>query len=314
MAIEQAALVPATDSPALATQLIDQEAIIERGIKSFVEVGEALATIRDQRLYLATHKNFDAYLADRWPELGHRNYVHKMIRAACVAAELGTTVPIAAPASEWQVRPLLRLKTPEERQEAWIRAVESTAGSGRFPTARDVEAQVTQIHPPPPRPAHFCPHGMDLSAGDSDCCPLHARHYHKELGCEACRADKAVKIHPADAIRAEFALLADVASTLQGIEHRLTTLPMAELWTALGDAHITMAVDAVDSIPTTVVAIYDLLGAAEDAALAEGPNNNLTHPITQLLTASTSVASAPYCQRRTERRDRGRGMVELLKI
>src|SRR5690242_5668470 len=98
------AIQRATDV-SLATQLAEHEAVIERGIKSFVEVGEALAAIRDQRLYRATHKSFDAYLDERWPELGHRNYVHKMIRAARVAAELGTTVPIAAPESEWQVRP-----------------------------------------------------------------------------------------------------------------------------------------------------------------------------------------------------------------
>lgn len=52
-------LVPA---PALAAC----ELVIERGLTTFLEVGQALTTIRDQRLYQASHATFEAYLQERW--------------------------------------------------------------------------------------------------------------------------------------------------------------------------------------------------------------------------------------------------------
>src|SRR4051794_2244948 len=42
------------------------EGVIERGLQTFVEVGNALREIRDSRLYRQTHESFDAYCRDRW--------------------------------------------------------------------------------------------------------------------------------------------------------------------------------------------------------------------------------------------------------
>jgi hypothetical protein len=138
--------VVTTDTQCLAPLLAQHEAVIERGLKSFIEVGEALAAIRDQRLYRATRPNFDAYLTDRWPELGGRNYAGKLIRAAKAAVELGTVVPNAAPSTEGQVRSLLRLKDPSERLAAWQSAGERAGLDGRRePTATDVEAAVRAV-------------------------------------------------------------------------------------------------------------------------------------------------------------------------
>ncbi|PYE51040.1 hypothetical protein [Deinococcus yavapaiensis] len=47
-------------------QLQDLEGRIQQGWQSFLDVGEALLTIRDQRLYRATHANFEAYCEERW--------------------------------------------------------------------------------------------------------------------------------------------------------------------------------------------------------------------------------------------------------
>lgn len=44
----------------------EDERIIERGLATFVEVGRALARIRDRRSYLLTHANFNAYVVERW--------------------------------------------------------------------------------------------------------------------------------------------------------------------------------------------------------------------------------------------------------
>src|SRR5262245_42800910 len=46
--------------------LAELEAVVEKGKRSFVEVGSALAEIRDHRLYRATHKTFEDYCRERW--------------------------------------------------------------------------------------------------------------------------------------------------------------------------------------------------------------------------------------------------------
>ena len=42
------------------------EGIIERGQKSFLEVGAALIEIKNSKLYQNTHGTFEAYCKDRW--------------------------------------------------------------------------------------------------------------------------------------------------------------------------------------------------------------------------------------------------------
>ena len=49
-----------------ATRLAELEAIIDRRLHSFFEVGEALVEIHDRKLYRQTHSTFDAYCRDRW--------------------------------------------------------------------------------------------------------------------------------------------------------------------------------------------------------------------------------------------------------
>jgi hypothetical protein len=49
-----------------AARLATCEKAIERGINTFVEVGQALTEIRDAKLYRASHKTFEAYCKDRW--------------------------------------------------------------------------------------------------------------------------------------------------------------------------------------------------------------------------------------------------------
>src|SRR5262245_33979766 len=56
------------------------ESRIRDGIARFIEVGEALATIRDKRLYRATHHNFSGYVAERWSM--DRSYAYRLIKAA----------------------------------------------------------------------------------------------------------------------------------------------------------------------------------------------------------------------------------------
>lgn len=65
---------------------------LERTIERAVEVtgriaGEALATIRDERLYRLTHSSFEAYVLDRWGF--SRATAYRMIDAATPRAAVG---------------------------------------------------------------------------------------------------------------------------------------------------------------------------------------------------------------------------------
>jgi hypothetical protein len=62
------------------TELERLESIIESGIATFVAVGQALAQIKADRLYLVTHKSFDAYCRERWSFSGR--YGNLQIEAA----------------------------------------------------------------------------------------------------------------------------------------------------------------------------------------------------------------------------------------
>ena len=62
------------------------EAVIDRGIQTFAEVGSALLVIRDDRLYRATHATFEAYCRERWDMT--RCHANRVIGAARIGAEL----------------------------------------------------------------------------------------------------------------------------------------------------------------------------------------------------------------------------------
>lgn len=82
--------------------LADYEAVIEAGLATFVEVGEALLAIRDGRLYReAGFARFEDYTRERWGF--SRSRAHRLIEASEVAAML----PIGNIANEWQARELV---------------------------------------------------------------------------------------------------------------------------------------------------------------------------------------------------------------
>jgi len=118
--------------------LTSYETVVQQGLDSFVEVGNALAAIRDGRLYRESHQTFEAYCVERWNLSKSRAY--QFLRGAEVVERLAecTTVDVM-PDNEAQVRPLASL--PEEQQaEAWKEAVESA------PVDDDGQPQVTAKH------------------------------------------------------------------------------------------------------------------------------------------------------------------------
>ncbi|HZQ64543.1 MAG TPA: hypothetical protein VFA66_04885 [Gaiellaceae bacterium] len=85
-------------------RLAELEAVVERGLREFIEVGLALKRIRDERLYRASHRTFAHYLEDRWHFSRQRGY------QLMAAADVTTTVDklgLPAPTSERQARELL---------------------------------------------------------------------------------------------------------------------------------------------------------------------------------------------------------------
>lgn len=113
-------------SEAEAEELRRLEATVERGLRAFWEIGEALRQIQEQRLYRQHYKNFEEYCITRW-EMSRRS-AYQLIEAASVYENVRHGAQIL-PANERQARPLTVLP-PEKQREAWNKAV-STAPSGK---------------------------------------------------------------------------------------------------------------------------------------------------------------------------------------
>ena len=67
-------------------ELIQHEAVVESGLKTFVDVGSALLAIRDRRLYRENHNTFDEYCQQRWGM--QRAHAYRMIESAKVVGNL----------------------------------------------------------------------------------------------------------------------------------------------------------------------------------------------------------------------------------
>ena len=127
-------------SDAEQAELQANEAVILMGWQTFVEVGIALARIRDAHLYRCVYPNFEAYCRDKW-ECSRRR-VEYLISAAQLFRHLRTNCSQVQPEHESQLRPLMGL-SPEQARLAWQRAVEM-AGHRRM-TARVVRSAVQDL-------------------------------------------------------------------------------------------------------------------------------------------------------------------------
>lgn len=132
-------------TPVEQSELEKLETIIERNLKIFYEVGTALLTIRDRRLYRASHKTFEEYCRAKW-SIGNR-YADKLMRSAKVIENLKSTPTGVLPATERAARPLAFLP-PDKQREVWNDAVkESPKGA---PSSREVERAVRKAKGFPP--------------------------------------------------------------------------------------------------------------------------------------------------------------------
>ena len=111
-------------------QLERAEARIEKGMKTFVDDGEALAEIRDNKLYVEDHKTFEAYCDKRWSM--SKPYAYQVIAASEATTRVSAMAAIA-PTTERVARPLTKLK-PDEQVEAWQEVLD-TAPDGKVTPA-----------------------------------------------------------------------------------------------------------------------------------------------------------------------------------
>ena len=136
-------------------KLATLEAVIERGLSTFVEVGNALLEIRSRGLHRdAGFKTFEEYCQTRW------NFTHQrasqLIEAAHVAGLLagdeGLATIVANEAQARELAPLMR-DDPEAAREVWG---ELTAEEER-PTAARIRSVVQDRYPsyrPVPKPGN----------------------------------------------------------------------------------------------------------------------------------------------------------------
>lgn len=115
------------------------ETIIERGLKTFIEVGSALLEIRERRLYKPAFSNFEEYCRERWG--WSKTHANRQIAAAQVAQTLtprGVTLP-----SEKHARPLAQLDA--DRQIEVVDAIHAAGTTFEDITASHVREIVEEV-------------------------------------------------------------------------------------------------------------------------------------------------------------------------
>jgi hypothetical protein len=118
-------------------ELTHHEAIIERGLQTFTEVGNALLAIRDRRLYRKDYSTFEEYCRRKW-NMSQR-HANRLVASAAVIQNLGPIGLIPSPANEAQARPLASL-APEQQRKAWALAVETA------PIDKEGQPYITAAH------------------------------------------------------------------------------------------------------------------------------------------------------------------------
>jgi len=118
-------------------ELNTYERTIEKGMGTFVEVGNALKAIRDKKLYKLSHKTFAEYAKDRWG--WGRSHAYRMIDAAQDLSPIGDKI-----SNEAQAREVA--KAPADKQFAVIEAAAAKAeAEDRKPTAKDYREAVAEV-------------------------------------------------------------------------------------------------------------------------------------------------------------------------
>lgn len=138
MTVERGIVAAPLDDAEKAT-LERAEAVINQGMATFVEVGEALATIRNGKLYRDGYKTFGDYCQDKWGFTDSR--ARQLTTAAKIAAETKAVTGVTV-TDERTARELNRV--PKEQR---VGVVTEAAKSGSV-TSKSVKQAASK---PPPK-------------------------------------------------------------------------------------------------------------------------------------------------------------------
>lgn len=122
------------------------ELTIKQGLQVFYEVGEALAKIRDRKLYKQlNYHDFQTYLKERW-QMG-KTQAYRLINSVEVVKNISSekSVPHGGqklPTSERVARELGKV-SPDKQAEAWAEAIR--VSKKEDPTTSEVKAVVDEI-------------------------------------------------------------------------------------------------------------------------------------------------------------------------
>jgi protein gp37 len=128
-------------------RLKELELVIERGLKTFTQVGTALLEIRETRLWALEHRTFASYCSDRWGMTKQR--AHQLMdgcefrKAIENGSQESTAVDDDVP--EGALRPLSQVPK-EARAMVWEDAV--AHADGKQPTAKMVQEAVDRYVAP----------------------------------------------------------------------------------------------------------------------------------------------------------------------
>jgi hypothetical protein len=111
------------------------EVVIERGMQSFVEVGNALLEVNDRRLYREQFSTFQEYCQSKWNMTARRAY--QLCEAAEVVKQLPENVNHGSQINERQVRELAKVE-PDKRVTVIQAAKAISQDDGLDMTARDI--------------------------------------------------------------------------------------------------------------------------------------------------------------------------------
>jgi hypothetical protein len=115
------------------SRLESLERIIAKGMRSFVDVGLALAEIQGNRLYRDQHETFEAYCQERWNFTAARG--RQLAGAVSAMASLPADLP--KPSSASQAEALAKVDDAD-RAEVWRDAITEASRYGKNPTAKDI--------------------------------------------------------------------------------------------------------------------------------------------------------------------------------
>jgi hypothetical protein len=124
-------------SPEEKARLAACEATVQRGLHAFIEVGSALQTIRDQRLYRGTHTTFEAYCREKYRI--ERAHAYRLIDASAIALDVSDS-ETPPPTKETHARALKKL--PKAQRKSARKDAMATAPKGKV-TEEHIERVIT---------------------------------------------------------------------------------------------------------------------------------------------------------------------------